>query len=286
MKRCAFLTTEDLSAFVTDDELAVPPLQQRGWQVSQVPWRSREEWSRYDVVIVRSTWDYQDYPQAFDDALRDIASSGACLCNPLDLMRWNMRKTYLREMAASGVSLAPTIWDAAPDPARIRAYFDELASDELVIKPVIGANADHAYRFRRDSDSALLDRIAAVYQDRALLVQPFLENVVAEGEFSLIYVGGELSHTILKTPKQGDFRVQEEHGGIITPVQAEPALVAAGAAAMAALPLVPLYARADYVRMPDGVFAMMELELIEPALYFRMDAAAPERFAAAVDRLA
>jgi hypothetical protein len=286
MRQCAFLTTDDLTGFVTDDELAVSPLQQRGWQVSQVPWRSREEWGRYHVVIVRSTWDYQDHPLAFDQALQDIDASGARLCNTLPLMRWNMRKTYLRELAERGVTLAPTLWDRRPDPARVRGYFDDLCSDEIVIKPVIGANADHAYRLQRGASDALLREVAHVYRERDLLVQPFLEQVTAEGEYSLVYVAGELSHTILKTPKPGDFRVQEEHGGIITAVQPEAALLASAERAMAALPAEPFYARVDFVRMRGGGFALMEVELIEPALYFRMDARAPERFAAAVDRLA
>jgi glutathione synthase/RimK-type ligase-like ATP-grasp enzyme len=285
MKSCAFLTTDDLTGFVTDDELAVPPLRALGWKVDNVSWRADARWDDYDVVIVRSTWDYQDHPHAFDQALQRIDASQALLCNALPLMRWNMRKTYLRELACHGVTLAPTLWDVAPGASRVRAYFDELGAEDIVIKPVIGANADHAYRLRHDADNALLQEVAHVYRQRELMVQPFLQHVTDEGEYSLIFVGGELSHTILKTPKRGDFRVQEEHGGIITAVTPEPALLASATRAMAALPGQPFYARADFVRTANGAFAMMEVELIEPALYFRMDAHAPERFAAAVHRL-
>lgn len=281
MKHCVFLSTDDLSAFVTDDDLAIAPLQRRGWQVEQLSWRTAAAWDDYDVVIVRSTWDYQDHPAAFDAVLERIDASRALLCNALPLLRWNMRKTYLRELAGQGVSLPPTIWGRAPDAAELSGLCTRLDADEVVIKPVVGANADRAYRVPRTADRSLLDLIVAAYAGREYLAQPFLPAIIGEGEYSLIYFSGELSHTILKTPKPGDFRVQEEHGGVIASAVPDPVLRAAADSAMAALPERPLYARVDMVRTASG-FALMELELIEPALYFRMDPGSAERFAVAV----
>ena len=121
------------------------------------------------------------------------------------------------------------------------------------------------------------------YADREFMAQPFLTHVESEGEYSLCYFNGELSHTILKTPKPLDFRVQEEHGGAIRAVEAGPELRAAGATVLRALGSTPLYARADFVRANDEAgFWLIELELIEPSLYLRMDAGAPERFARAL----
>ena len=130
------------------------------------------------------------------------------------------------------------------------------------------------------------DECAAVeqhYANREFLAQPFVSAITTEGEFSLFYFNGAHSHTILKTPKAGDFRVQEEHGGVIRAVEADDSLRAAGRKALAVLESVPLYARADFVRAPnDHEFWLMELELIEPSLYLRMDAGAPGRFAHAL----
>lgn len=288
--RCAFLSTDDLTDFVTDDELTVVPLGELGWQVDFVPWRADADWDAYDVVVVRTTWDYQADAVAFDAALRRIDASRALLCNPLDLMRWNMRKTYLRDLEVNGVRVLPTRWGTAPTPAVLAAHLDELECDEAVIKPVVGANADHAWRVRRDAPPGVLEQVATVYARRDYLIQPFVDAVVDEGEFSLIYFDGAFSHAILKTPKPGDFRVQEEHGGLIRPWQPEPRLLDAGDAVLAAMeviagsPAPPLYARADFVRTAGGGFSIMELELIEPSLYFRTDAGAPARFARAVDR--
>ena len=115
------------------------------------------------------------------------------------------------------------------------------------------------------------------------MVQPFMPNIVSEGEFSLFYFGGEYSHTILKTPKPKDFRVQEEHGGIIKAVQPTDKLLKAGQKVFEFIAPKPLYARIDFVRDAADDFALMELELIEPALYFRMDEESPKRFAKIFD---
>jgi hypothetical protein len=146
----------------------------------------------------------------------------------------------------------------------------------------VSASAKGAFRLDRETAMARAPEIEAYYADRALLAQPFLPAVVDEGEFSLMYFNGAHSHTILKTPKAGDFRVQEEHGGDIRAVSTEPALHTAGDRVLAAIGEAPLYARADFVRTSDGEFMLMELELIEPSLYFRTDPESAERFARAL----
>jgi glutathione synthase/RimK-type ligase-like ATP-grasp enzyme len=185
-------------------------------------------------------------------------------------------------LQARGVAIPPTEWRTGIAAAELDGMFERLATDEVVIKPVIGANADDTYRVTRAGARALGAELERVFAHRDCIVQPFLPAVVDEGEFSLIYFNGVHSHTILKTPKQHDFRVQEEHGGLIRPVTAEPELQQRADAAVRAAAPVPLYARADLVRS-DRTFVLMELELIEPALYFRMDTGAPARFARAFE---
>ena len=283
MSSCAvaFLSTDDLTGYVTDDELAREPLRELGCDVAFIPWRSNTDWDAYDVVVVRSTWDYQHDLPAFERTLECIAASRARLENPLALMQWNVRKTYLHDLAQRGVPIAPTHWGESPDPADIRALFALLDADEIILKPVIGASAGDIVRLRVSSDDAACAAAAALFAQRGYLAQPFLPQIVAEGEFALIYIDGELSHTILKSPKPGDFRVQEEHGGFIRAVTPERALVRAGARALAALPVTPLYARVDLVRA-GADHLLMELELIEPSLYLRLDDDAPTRFARAI----
>ena len=206
------------------------------------------EWQAYDAVVIRSTWDYVTDPDAFLDVLGEIERSGTPLFNGLDLVRWNIRKTYLRDLAERGVPVVPTIWRDRLEPNELPDLIEEVGTAEVVIKPVVGLNASGAFRLDAQTARSRADELCAYYADRALLVQPFLSAITTEGEFSLFYFNGMLSHTILKLPKAADFRVQEEHGGVIRAVETDDALREAGDAAMRAIGTVPLYARADFVR--------------------------------------
>ncbi|MCK6621946.1 MAG: hypothetical protein HUU32_22390 [Calditrichaceae bacterium] len=287
MRRLAFLSTDNLEGFVSDDERAVAPLAARGWAVETVSWRQPCDWNRFDMVIIRSTWDYQKDAARFLNVLERIDASRALLQNDLELVRWNIRKTYLRDLQAKGNRIVPTIWqEGSVSPEKLEGFYEQLHSEEIIIKPLISANADHTFRLRRKDIPFHYDKLRHIFAGRAFMAQPFMKNIITEGEYSLFYFGGEYSHAILKTPQQNDFRVQEEHGGIITAVKAEEKLRRRGEAAMGSLGQIPLYARVDLVRDAGDEFAIMEVELIEPALYFRMDAPAAERFAEAVNRRA
>jgi len=282
--RCAFLTLDDPAGYTMDDHLAVAPLARRGWSVDDIPWRRRGvDWAAYDVVVIRSTWDYAKEPDAFLAILRQIACAGARLFNPLDLVAWNIRKTYLRDLADRGVSIVPTVWRDRLSPGELRDLLDEVQADEMVVKPVIGASARGAFRVSASTTHRDAAEIERWYADRALMAQPFARAIPVEGEFSLFYFNGEYSHAIRKRPKAADFRVQEEHGGTNVPVIATAELRALGSQVLASLDDTPLYARVDFVRANDTTeYWLMELELIEPSLYLRMDEGAPERFAAAL----
>ncbi len=283
MPECAFLTMDNLDGFVSDDALAVSHLEAWGWRVTWTPWRQPHRWEAYDLVIIRTPWDYQHQPDAFLATLAAIEYSGARLENPLSLVRWNLHKSYLQSLAAQGVPIVPTRWETSPPtPALLQTCLTTWRTHALALKPVISANADHTYCVLADHMAEHLPLLQEVFNRRPYMIQPFMPAIVDEGEFSLFYFAGAYSHAILKTPRPGDFRVQEEHGGFIQAVTATPTLLTAGRRALEALPQLPLYARVDLVRDGEGAFRLMELELIEPALYLRMDADAPHRFATAV----
>ena len=274
---------DDLSGFVSDDELAVGPLSALGWRVDFVPWRARIEWDQYDLVVMRTPWDYQDDPDAFLAVLEKIDTSRAVLENDLELVRWNLRKSYLFDLEKRGAAIVPTVRGDDFRRERLAGLFERLRADEIILKPLIGANADRTYRVTPQAGDALIRTLEAEFRAREHLAQPFMRAIVDEGEFSLFFFAGEYSHTILKTPKAGDFRVQEEHGGLIRPVAPDEKLTARAADVVKNLSPSPLYSRVDFVRTGDDDFALMELELIEPALYFRMDPRSASHFAAALD---
>lgn len=285
MRKCAFLTTDYLEGFISDDELALDPFKELDWEVESISWRAPQVvWDDFDAVIIRTTWDYHKEPQAFLQVLEVIDNSKTELINPLDLVRWNVHKSYLRDLEARGASVVPTHWGTGLDRRTLMGLFDELTVNEIVIKPVIGASADDTFRITSDLTNETANEVETLFHDREYMAQPFVQSVVDEGEYSLFYFGGEHSHTILKTPKEDDFRVQEEHGGEIRAVDVDQILIAQGLEVVKLLDIEPLYARVDYVRTDRDNFALMELELIEPALYFRNAEQSAQRFAIAFDR--
>lgn len=280
-RRCCFLSMDDMGHYVADDDLAIAPLDDLGWEVSTISWRDTDvDWNEFAIVVIRTPWDYQRSPNEFLTVLERIDSSNARLENPLDVVKWNLDKRYLIDLESRGLQIVPTIWDGVYDQRVFYRWMADLGCDELIIKPTVSATAEHTYRLT-EFDASLVD----VFADRSFMVQPFLESIVTEGEYSLFYFNGEYSHTILKSPKAEDFRVQEEHGGLITAFKPDQTLRDAGRRAFEMIKPSPLYARVDLVRNDESEFALIELELIEPALYLRMDPEAPARFAKAIDVL-
>jgi hypothetical protein len=277
-RRCAFLSMDDLTGFYTYEQLTYAHFEALGWAVDEVSWRADAAWSDYDLVVIRSPWDYQVDAQAFMRVLAQIDAE-TLLENSLALCRWNLAKTYLEALRAGGIAIVPTRWSDAGATLEESVY-DDFACQDIVIKPVVSANANFTYRISRPAFHQHAATLARDFAERAYMVQPFLSAIVEVGEYSLFYFDGRYSHAVIKSPKPDDFRVQEEHGGEIRATDADPGLRAAGGAVMAALDETPLYARVDLV-VEQGSPLLMELELIEPSLYFPYDEASPRRFAEA-----
>lgn len=282
MKKCAFLTLCERGDFVIDDEHAFEPLADLGWKVSTVSWRqTHTAWSEFDLVVIRSTWDYWNDVPAFLDVLGQIDLQTR-LANPLSLVRWNLSKTYLRELQGKGIGIVPTLWPEVVSANAFESFFDELNCDELVIKPVVGANGEDTFRISADESPRQLARLSERFDGRAAMVQRFMPAILSEGEYSLFFFSGAFSHAILKRPAESEFRSQEERGAEIQPIVPESLLLLRGQQALRTLFAQPLYARIDFVRDRDA-FVVMELELIEPSLYLRTDSESPARFARAID---
>ena len=276
--KVAFLSTDNLEDFFVYDELLIPHFEDKGWSVDTVSWHQPDvSWDDYDAVIVRSTWDYQSHPGAFEACLTRIGESNTVLENPLRLMQWNMRKTYLKSLSERGIATIPTTWLTSWNTDRVKAQFEHFQTDEIIVKPVLSANADDTFRLDVGQLTQQEKQLEQLFSNRELMIQPFIENIIREGEYSLFYFDGVLSHTILKRPASGDFRVQEEHGGHLALAEPDASARHLADAALSAMPQDALYARIDMVR-DEGVYRIIELELIEPSLYFQLDEGSAGRF--------
>lgn len=220
------------------------------------------DWASFDAAMIGTAWDYWDRQAAFLSKLDEIASQTR-LYNPPALVRWNSRKSYLRDMEALGARLIPTLWLDTASPETVNAAFDKLGTDDLVIKRQVAAGADGQYRLQRGAPLP--------HMPHPMMAQPFLSAILEEGEFSFIYVDGHFSHALVKRAAQGDYRIQSTYGGTDHALSPPPADLAAARAMLDAVttahgqPL--LYARVDMIRAKDGGLLLMEVEAIEPFLY-------------------
>jgi glutathione synthase/RimK-type ligase-like ATP-grasp enzyme len=228
-------------------------------------WTAPGDLTGFDLILPLLVWGYQRDAGRWQAALADWETAQLPLVNPIPLLRWNTDKAYLGELAARGIAIVPTQFAAAITPADLATGHARFGA-EIVIKPAISGGADGTYRL--GAEDVLPDAVAG----QAMLIQPMMPAIQTEGEYSLFYFGGQFSHAILKRPAAGDFRVQEQFGGRETAVLAPGDARALAEASLAAAPHPALYARVDMVRDADGAFRLMELELIEPALFLHLAA--------------
>lgn len=234
---------------------------QAGADVEPVSWTEAGELADFDLVLPLVAWGYHLQYDAWLAFLDRVEASGIAMLNPPALLRWNGDKSYLAELADSGVPTVPTLavescCDADLEEARRR--FD---TEWLVIKPPVSASASGTHRLGPNDDLPTDSR------RRPMIIQPLIEEIARTGEFSLMLFDGEFSHAVVKRPAAGDFRVQPHLGGVTLPSKAPPGAERLARQALAAAPARATYARVDIVPDDEGVLRIMELELIEPALF-------------------
>ena len=285
MPRCAILTLKDLSDFECYDHLLIKPMKKKGWDCIMVPWDDRNvSWDSFDLAIIRSTWDYQNRLEDFIKVLQKINQSTCILQNSLELVEWNMDKSYLFDLFEKNIEIVPSLLHKNYKESYIMDSFTLFSEDQLVIKPTISANADDTYVINKKNLSLMSASLEKKFSNKSYIIQPYIENIRKEGEYSLIFLGEEHSHTLLKTPKKGDFRVQEEHGGTLQLInETEERILKTAKKVMKSLPFESLYARVDLVRK-DNSFLLMEVEVIEPSLYFNIALKSASHFARIVSR--
>lgn len=219
-------------------------------------------WASFDGVMIGTAWDYWDRLGPFLETL-DTIERQTCLFNPPAIVRWNIHKSYLRDMEQRGARLIPTLWLDHADDTATRAAFDTLGTDDLVLKRQVGAGADGQHRLKRGAPIPAMPH--------PMMAQPFLSAILDEGEISFIFIDGDLSHALVKRAAEGDYRIQSTYGGTDHPIQPAPADLAAARAILAAIDTpdgaAPLYARVDMLRAEDGGLLLMEVEMVEPFLY-------------------
>jgi glutathione synthase/RimK-type ligase-like ATP-grasp enzyme len=281
--RVCFVTCRRWPEISESDRLVVQALEGRGARVEGRAWNEPgADFDGFDAIVLRSNWDYHFDLEAFLAWLDRLERAGARVFNPPALVRWNVSKRYLIGLQAAGVPTVATALLEDETRAGLEAIMRGHGWRACVVKPEIGASAHDTRLVTGDTLADAATAIATGAIRRPVLVQPFVEEIRTRGEWSLVFIEGSLTHSVLKQPAAGDFRVQSHLGGTVRAAPAAPGVVGAARAALAALPEAPLYARIDAVETAAGAL-IMEVEVNEPGLFFTYaPPAAALRFAEAL----
>jgi glutathione synthase/RimK-type ligase-like ATP-grasp enzyme len=279
-----FVSCATWPAVSESDGFVQRALEARGATVEARGWNDPDaRFDDFDIAVFRSNWDYHHDPDAFLAWLARWEVAGVRFWNPPDLVRWNLSKRYLLELAAAGIPVVPTVILDDGDGARLPAVMADRGWDTAVVKPVLSASAHDTTLVRASEAEAVARAVADGRIRRPVMVQPFVEEIRSRGEWSLIFIDGGFTHAALKHPDAGDFRVQSRFGGRAAAARPDSATLAVARRALDALPLPPLYARIDGV-LTDAGFVIMEVEVHEPGLFFPLAPEAADAFAAAILR--
>jgi glutathione synthase/RimK-type ligase-like ATP-grasp enzyme len=247
-----------------------------GVDVEPVPWTHPHDFSNYDLILPLVAWGYHKRYAEWLGLLDRFERERLPMANPTTLLRWNGDKAYLAELGEKGIATVPTLAVASLDERTLDAARARFGCGELVVKPPVSASAFGTFRLRQG------DAFPEAVRGWPMMVQPWVARILIEGEYSLILFDGELSHALSKVPKSGEFRVQPEYGGIIQRCEPPPGSEELARAALAAAPAPSSYARVDIVVGAGGELQIMELELIEPALFLDHAPEARAAFARAI----
>jgi glutathione synthase/RimK-type ligase-like ATP-grasp enzyme len=240
-----------------------------GIHTTPTPWTAHindsAELKKYAHVLPLLTWGYHHDHARWLQACATWQRDGVAMSNPAQVLAWNSDKRYLQQLAAQGVAIPPTTWTTQPTQTQLECAFNQTGADELIVKPCVSGGAWKTRRVRRGD-------VVEETSNVEMLIQPYLPTIESEGETSLLYFSGRLSHVVNKRPVPGDFRVQEEFGGLYTLLTSPPAgAVALAEQVLASISEPLLYARIDTVPDADGRWLLMEAELIEPDFYLGVD---------------
>ena len=260
-------TVPEYDDIKTENGKLMAYLREKGFEPSCQVWdNDKVNWADFDAVIIKTPWDYHNRILEFQAWLEKLEKVGAYVLNPVEMIRWNSDKIYLKEMEEKGVRIAPTLWLGQGEKFDVEKIFAELKTEKIIIKPRVSASANHTYALTKEEAMKKKENIERLLQENCFMAQPFLKEVQTKGEWSLLFFNGKYSHSILKTPKSSDFRVQLSYGGTVHKLEAPVSLVETAQRIVDGFGKGCLYVRVDGLEV-DGELVLMEFEAIEPYLF-------------------
>lgn len=280
MNKIAFVTYLDKGAYDSitvknEDDILLNFLQEKGLNIEKVIWNDIHiNWEDYPLAILKSPWDYFDLINDFYIWLDLLETKKVKLLNPIDVVKWNSDKRYLKEIESANLKITPSIFINKQDSVTLKHFFEKFNTHKLIVKPCISGGAKNTFKVTMDQVEEINQKLNLLVQEEDFIIQPFLPEILENGEWSFIFFNGTYSHSLIKKAKSGDFRVQPAHGGSVHPQKPGDDLVAKAQQYVDLFAKNCLYARVDGTFV-NGEFLLMELELIEPFLFLNTE---PENY--------
>ncbi|WP_108247031.1 ATP-grasp domain-containing protein [Muricauda brasiliensis] len=268
-----------------EDQLVVDALNNKGLKVTRKAWDDPNfDWSTTKYALFRTTWDYFDRFEEFSLWL-EKASNQTQFINSKKLIYWNIDKHYLQDLSNIGVNVPNTLFveqgsDKSLADAIAHAKSEEVfLTDTFILKPCVSGAARHTYKLDDSTVAEHESIFSELIKEEAMMLQEFQHHIVSEGEISMMLFNGEFTHAVLKIAKTGDFRVQDDFGGTVHPYSPSADQIAFAKSVVFAAPELPMYARVDIFKDNQGKWALAELEIFEPELWFRLHPEAADTLA-------
>jgi glutathione synthase/RimK-type ligase-like ATP-grasp enzyme len=282
--KIAILTCEKLPDLNPEDQKIIPALAQHNIQATAAIWSDKTiNWSEFDYLVFRNTWDYFEKESEFKIWLNQIAQLEIKTLNPIVTIKQNIHKFYLREMEQQGITILPTVFIDKTDALNLAELIPEHWK-KAVIKPAFSAGSYLTEVFEVSEIQAINEKYKSIAAEKELLLQEFMPEIQTLGETSFIFFNKKFSHAVNKKPVDGDFRVQSLFGGKYTLVHPSQEMIQKAQKIVDTFQEDLLYARVDGILIDDELY-LMEIECIEPDLYFNLSENAMERFVAEIVEL-
>ena len=282
--KIAILTCEKLPDLNPEDRKIIPALAKHNIEATAAIWSDKTiNWTDFDYLIFRNTWDYFEKETEFKIWLNQIAQLEIKTLNPIKIITQNIHKFYLREMEQQGITILPTVFIDKTEHLNLSELIPPHWK-KAVIKPAFSAGSYLTEVFEISEIQAISEKYKTIAADKELLLQEFMPEIQTLGETSFIFFNKKFSHAVNKKPVEGDFRVQSLFGGKYTLVQPNEKLIEKAQKIVDSLPKDLLYARVDGILIENELY-LMEIECIEPDLYFDLSENSLERFVAAIIKL-
>ena len=278
----ALLTSGDVpESDKPDDRFLLEALHKYEIEAHSVDWKDEGiDWTKYQVAMVFSTWDYHKNCEQFLKRLREIEAMGVKVLNPPEIITWNADKIYFRDLEALGLNIIESVYLAPSELQNLRSILEQKGWDECVIKPQISASGHNTHRFNLSTIQEVQTRLALLNSNQQYIVQPFAQEIIDEGEWSFVFFDKEYLHCVLKKPSEGHFLVQK---GTKVLVQPPEWMIQEAQRMINTLDLPCLQTRLDVIRRETGKgkeeLFIMEIEMIEPNLYLARNPKSVEHIA-------